>query len=283
MKMTHLQKLMMAGMLVVATGSVNAQNYCVPPPYQTGPYTGIVRVEVGTLDNATAYSDGLSDYTSSVNAPDLQAGMTYTIKVTTEHHIQNQGFTDKLNTRVWVDWNQDGDFIDAGEQILTSNSDDPGVVSAEFTVPAGAVNGETRMRVYEDMPVVDGHIAPNPCGYLNSSNFLGQHGECEDYYINVTGGSSVGVVNLTSQDIALSLYPNPANGSTNLSFNLNTKQDVSVTVYTLQGKAVKTVAVLNAVVGKQELKIDLAGIEKGFYLIKVEGNSTNATKKLLVN
>lgn len=283
MKMTHLQKLMMATMLVAATGTAKAQTYCVPPPYDTGPFTGIVKVEVGTLNNSTAYDDGLSDYTSSVAAPELKAGQTYTIKVTTEHHILGQGFTDKLNTRVWVDWNQDGDFIDANEEILTSNSDDPGLVTAEFTVPAGAVNGETRMRVYEDMPVPDGHDPPNPCGYLNSSNFLGQHGECEDYSVNVTGGSTVGVTKLISSDINLSIYPNPASGTTTVSFTLAARETVNIAVYDLQGKLVKQAATLTNVIGEQKVPVNVTDMEKGFYLIKVEGDHTNSLRKLLVN
>lgn len=281
--MTHIYKLMTTALMVAATTGAIAQTYCVPPPFTTGPFTGIVKVELGTLNNPTAYDDGISDYTSTVAAPELVAGQTYTVKVTTEHNIQNQGFSDKLNTRVWIDWNQDGDFIDAGEEVLTSNSADPGLVTAEFTVPAGAVNGITRMRVYEDMPFVDGHDEPTPCGYLNSSNFVGHHGEAEDYNIEVTGGSTVGVAELTSNDIALNLYPNPASGTTTVNFTLASSQTVNIAVYDLQGKMLKHVATLTNVIGEQKVSVNLAELEKGVYLIKVDGENTNAVKKLLVN
>ena len=77
--------------------------------------------------------------------------------------------------RVWFDWNQDGDFIDLGEEYSPTGG--PGAWSLSVSVPGGAFNGSTRMRV---RLTFTGAIVP--CG---STAF----GESEDYTINVTGGA----------------------------------------------------------------------------------------------
>jgi hypothetical protein len=69
----------------------------------------------------------------------------------------------------WVDFNADGDFIDAGEQIIT-NINPPGLISAyNFNVPAGATLGPTFARFrFSTMPnIASFGAAPN--------------GEVEDY------------------------------------------------------------------------------------------------------
>jgi hypothetical protein len=78
--------------------------------------------------------------------------------------------------RIWVDWNQDGDFIDPGEDVYTSPSSGTTPYTGTITVPATAIPGITRMRVlcrYATIP------ANNPCD--NSGSF----GEIEDYNFDV--------------------------------------------------------------------------------------------------
>ncbi len=76
---------------------------------------------------------------------------------------------------IWVDWNQDQDFADAGEQVYMSSS---GALSAtgSITVPGGALAGNTRMRVVGDW--MNGSVPGGAC--LGSS-----YTECEDYTFSV--------------------------------------------------------------------------------------------------
>lgn len=61
---------------------------------------------------------------------------------------------------VWIDWNQDFVF-DVGESVGTWSGTPPSLQTLNFTVPAGAVTGTTRMRV---MQQEGGAIPLNPCG-----------------------------------------------------------------------------------------------------------------------
>lgn len=82
---------------------------------------------------------------------------------------------------IWVDWNDDFDFNDAGETVYLSASY---VVTAagSFTVPASATVGNHRMRIRSD------YFATNPsaCGSISS-------GETEDYTFTVLTSPCPGI------------------------------------------------------------------------------------------
>mgnify|MGYP000412458115 CR=1 FL=1 len=80
--------------------------------------------------------------------------------------------------KIWIDYNQDGDFTDAGENVWTSS----GTISAgntatgSFSIPASASIGMTRMRVRSSYATT----SINPCGAAN-------YGEAEDYNFSIVG------------------------------------------------------------------------------------------------
>ena len=81
--------------------------------------------------------------------------------------------------KIWVDFNADGDFYDAGEQVYSANLAYGAFVSSSFVVPSGTTAGTKRMRV---RCVYGGSSTMDPC---TSYTF----GEVEDYNLVVTGGS----------------------------------------------------------------------------------------------
>lgn len=97
---------------------------------------------------------------------------------------------------IWVDWNDDFDFNDAGELVYASGSY---ITSAtgSFSVPGSASVGNHRMRIRAN------YFSTNPsaCGSISS-------GETEDYTFTVlaplpcSGNPSAVIVNITSQTTA---------------------------------------------------------------------------------
>ncbi len=124
----------------------------------------IERVQVGTIDNSSG-CDNYADYTGI--STDMVIGTGYPITIT----IGNSYSSDVGG--LWVDWNQDLDFYDAGEQITLSPGSGYGPYLGTITPPTGAVLGNTRMRVR-----VQYGGTPDPCGATS-------WGEVEDYTINV--------------------------------------------------------------------------------------------------
>ncbi|MCB9188324.1 MAG: lamin tail domain-containing protein [Flavobacteriales bacterium] len=71
----------------------------------------------------------------------------------------------------WIDWNGDGDFLDAGEEVMNDNTLP---FTATVSIPSGTITTRMRIRLY------DSNFSPNttPCGTHT-------YGEIEDYTVTV--------------------------------------------------------------------------------------------------
>lgn len=130
----------------------------------------ISRVQLNTIDN----SSGAQFYSNFTNiSTTLTQGQTYSITVTPTWTgtVYQEGYA------VWIDYNKDGDFADAGEQVWSQSATTATPVSGSFTIPSGTVTGNTRMRV-----TMRYNAIPAPCG-----NFT--YGEVEDYTVNLQGSA----------------------------------------------------------------------------------------------
>lgn len=139
----------------------------------------ISNVELNTINNGSA-CDNYSDFTAISTT--LSQGSSYDISITpTVGTTVGSAYTDD-EIAVWIDWNNDADFDDAGEQVGYV------IVAAgwsgtfNFTVPGTATIGDVAMRVRMSYSVDDGPIVP--CG-------TSQWGEVEDYTITVEAASAL--------------------------------------------------------------------------------------------
>ncbi len=137
---------------------------CYCSAEMTGTEGGISNVSFNTIDNDSDYDQGYSNYTTI--ATNVLRDSTYTANVTI-------GDGDSYRVNVFIDWNQDGDFEDTGEETQLGITSD-GTVSSDITVPSGAAYGFTFMRV----------IA-HSSGYSGPCEGTGYYGEVEDYKIRV--------------------------------------------------------------------------------------------------
>lgn len=78
----------------------------------------------------------------------------------------------------WVDFNQDGDWLDSGEQIFANRPVQFGRNLLSFTIPAGAKSGTTFSR-----------FRLSSAGGLSSTG-IAEDGEVEDHRINLVNGTS---------------------------------------------------------------------------------------------
>lgn len=133
-----------------------------------------VTTESGGYNSPTASGD----VDNAIGAmPPFTAGSTATVPVAVS------GGTGFL--QAWIDWNQDGDFGDAGEQIATNAVDGGagdtdgstnGTIELSVSVPASALSGDTfaRFRI-------------SSTAGLNESDDA-RDGEVEDYVATISGG-----------------------------------------------------------------------------------------------
>lgn len=149
-------------------------NYCVPvPTLGTSDNDFINSVIIGSINNQN---------TGALNGPSYN---DYTFLSTNLQQSSNYNLTVQGGTyptdyyAVWIDYNQDNDFIDAGEKLGEfQTSAAMQNLNFNFSVPPTAALGATTMRVRcaAAAPAMD------PC-----TNY--SYGETEDYTINITSGS----------------------------------------------------------------------------------------------
>jgi hypothetical protein len=270
------------GATLFVANYANAQ-YCIPPSYTSGPYTAITKMHMGPVNHISGTSEGYQDNTETVDPIDLGWGSEMGLAWTLYYDpFLTDFFTGDINFRVWIDWNQDEDFNDPGETVIsqkvTQTSEYTDFVHF-FTVPETATLGLTRMRIYEDMLVEDGHEIPNPCGYDSG---LGQHGESADYTINVVSETTTGIVK--SKTISsVSLYPNPSSDFSTLSFNLETQENIQIHIVNVLGEEVFNYnAQLNA--GFNKVEINTSNLENGVYFVQlISDEKLMITERLVIN
>ncbi|MEM6468653.1 MAG: LamG-like jellyroll fold domain-containing protein, partial [Planctomycetota bacterium] len=141
----------------------------------------ITNVSFAGINNTTGpETDAYGNYTSEVGA--ITRGATNTLSVS----IVDDGDDD---ITAWIDWNQDGDFNDAGESfIVATGISASGPFSIDITTPNDAVLGNTIMRVgleWRDPPSPDG----------------GEYGEFEDYTITVSAAPTGITVDTTGDTV----------------------------------------------------------------------------------
>ena len=129
----------------------------------------ISRVQLNSINNSSG-AQFYSDFTATSTT--LTKGDQYTITVTPTWTgtVYNEGYS------VWIDYNRDGDFADAGEQVWTQAATRTTPVSGSFTIPSGAVENATRMRVSMKYNAV-----PTSCETFT-------YGEVEDYTVVIQSG-----------------------------------------------------------------------------------------------
>ncbi|MDC8001689.1 M4 family metallopeptidase [Aequorivita todarodis] len=168
----------------------------------------ISRVQLNTIDNASG-AQLYSDFTSISTS--LSEGSTYTITVTPTWTgtVYNEGYA------VWIDYNGDKDFGDAGELVWSKAASKNTPNSGTFTVPTGTIGGETRMRVSMKYNGI-----PTSCETFS-------YGEVEDYTINLGGAGPDTQPPTAPSNLVAS---NVAQTTLSLSWNAST-DNVGVTGY----------------------------------------------------
>ncbi|HEY3296760.1 MAG TPA: T9SS type A sorting domain-containing protein [bacterium] len=83
-------------------------------------------------------------------------------------------------------------------------------------------------------------------------------------------------------DYALAAYPNPFNPTTTLDLSLPEAQRVSVKVFDLTGKLVRTLADAPYAAGRHQIAFDAGSLPSGIYIAQLQAGSVNLTQKLLL-
>jgi len=207
----------------------------------------------GTITNngSALGTDGYQDWTTL--STNIVRNTSYGANITL-----SSGFAQD-QCRIWIDWNQNGDFGDSDELVYESGIGS-GPFSGNITVPNTAKIGDTRMRV-RVWDTSDQLIAGAPCGNE-------KWGEVEDYTVTVHAPAS----STALAEMGINIFPNPSSGEFNILMN-RAITDASYEISDLTGKLILKDNIQNS---NTHVKLNTPA---GFYFIKfnVEGNTTVST------
>lgn len=159
--------------LVVDAGQFAPSGYCTPTVGFTGATGDFINsFSFNTLSNLSS-GDG-PDYAMYPQTTSVQLGSTYPITVT-------PGSAWPQGKGVWIDYNRNGSFADAGEFVF-SGASSTAASSGTVTIPITATLGQTRVRVA--VKYNGSVLSTESCGHTG-------FGEFEDYVITLGAGSSL--------------------------------------------------------------------------------------------
>ena len=180
------------------------------------------------------------------------------------------GFKSSIYTCYWkvfIDYNEDGDFTDQGEYVAKGSSYK--ALNGTIRIPPNTTNGKKRMRCVMKV----GGYPEGPCGSFS-------YGETEDYCINVSGGwlqddqvaesrsrilDDVVTLNSPNQitNTQAKVYPNPTTGLINIVSERG--QDIeSIEVIDQAGRKIRTLR--NPT--NESNQIDLTEQVSGLYFVR---------------
>lgn len=231
----------------------NSITYCTSQGNNTNDEY-IDRVQLGSINNLSGNNGGYADFTSISTT--LAKGSSNTITITPRW----TGTVYYEAYRVWIDYNQDGDFNDSGEQVYTRSRTKASSVSGSFTVPSSALNGATRMRV----------SMKYNANSTSCETFT--YGEVEDYTVIISNSVGQGITGDTGfSNAEMSIYPNPAKHTLNISLIEATGKDY--VIYNTVGQVVGK--------GAYTENVNVSSLQSGIYIIEVNTENNKLRKRFV--
>lgn len=179
--------------LMLFSTSLKSQTYCSSKgdvPWEQ--WIGRVSLSSGNFSNPST-KEGYGNFTALTGLT-AQRQQTTLFTISPQASWLNDPRNNQIFWRVWIDYNGDGDFTDADEQVISRQVVFTSGIFLDnettFMVPTTARLGNTRLRVALK---VGGY--PTPC-----ENF--DRGEVEDYTIQITEGGQTGGNYCASKGVA---------------------------------------------------------------------------------
>ena len=253
-----------------AQGSdVETKNNYIVVALVTGPCTAtavcdeyINTVSFNTINNTSACgNNGYTDYTGTSTS--VAQGSTYTLTIAPAI-VNNTTASAYTNDEIaaWIDFNNDFDFNDAGEQVAYVLVATGWTNTFNVTIPLASYTGSVRMRVRISYQP-DGAITP--CGPAT-------YGETEDYSINITSGAGFSDNPLAQVQV----YPNPANEE--LFVDLKGLENVSnISILDINGKQVVSKDKIQEGVNS----FDISSLKAGVYQVRISQNGYQYTQRII--
>jgi bacillolysin len=223
----------------------------------------INKVTFGTINNTSTGASGYENFTNISTYAVPGTSYAITIKPAWTSTKYKEGYA------VFIDFNGNGLFSDAGETVFVKAPTNSGSVSGTISIPATATLGSTRMRVS-----MKNNAIPTACETFT-------YGQVEDYTVTIALTSN-GLDSISAQGFAMNtlsnssefdvaIFPNPVEN--NLHIRTSDK-NVTYHVMNYLGQEVKHGLL-------EDDSIDVSVLEPGIYFLNIHSNQQVISKKFI--
>ena len=259
---------------IQVTEEQSNDDYC-PSEGERPWHERIIRVQLADLDHNSG-KEGYGDFTDELVS--VEQGESYLLSLTPEFSYTH--FDEYY--KVWIDFNQDKDFLDPGEEMLAmqgiagEGGTDGIAVEGMINIPATGVTGTTRMRISMKRDAY-----PTSCE-------LFERGEVQDYAILIQAAN--GAANRANQGaknsglvdvLQFKLYPNPAAGEMFVQFEKTTSEHVHLIIYNTMQQLIFS-SKFTSIAAGEVLPIDVAGWMNGLYILEIRSSSGHIAQQKLI-
>ncbi|MFC4686782.1 T9SS-dependent choice-of-anchor J family protein [Epilithonimonas pallida] len=242
------------------TGSNPYAPYCGPftstTPTQMAPITSFTLNGVTNTSDTSATTFGSYSPNESFTGSPVEVKNNLTTIPFSVTGIASTG--NGWGAAVFVDWNEDGDFLDSGESYYnttatilrtTTVTSGKATLSGNLAIPSGTTLGQKRLRVkYNFTGTTINSPLTTACTDLTN-------GQVEDYTIDYKSFLAVSDINKA----AISVYPNPFKDVLKIS---DIKDIKSISVNDISGRQVKSLA--------PSSEINLSNLKEGLYIVNLQ-------------
>lgn len=189
--------------------SMMEAQYCTPSFQYGADSNMITHISFGNINNTSPFQSGTTstyeDFTHL--STDLLAGSSYSIS------IKGPSGTFPSDVVVFIDFNRNGSFDDAGERFDMGRLEaavpaNANTIDGVIAIPGNASSGTTRMRILKNSNVA-AYSDPNAASTINTACDNGlRSGQAEDYTVNISGNNAgfpfpyCGAENVTSLTVS---------------------------------------------------------------------------------
>ncbi len=226
----------------------------------------IEQIEIGAWSHAPGSGVGYHNFTGVLdNLPKLQVDSPVPVLLRPGYASQTYG----EHFRVYIDYNGDGDFFDAGELAFDPGFPVTDAVEGTITAPASAWLGMTRLRVLMKYRGVSSN-PPAPCEQF-------EFGQVVDYCVVIEKAMEAADVGLRPQ---LRLYPNPAQHRMWVAWDGSQEEMARVRVFDTAGRLMLDQALM--LIPAETAALDIATLPEGLFFVEMTVQSVPFFEKILV-
>ncbi len=177
--------------------SAKGQTYCSPSWEYNADGNMITQVIFGDINQTSPFTSGTTpDYEDfTAQSTTVETGNTYPISV------KGPSSTFPSDVVVFIDFNQNGSFDDAGEsfyigRLASANPANAHTITGDIVIPANAVSGATRMRVLKNTNIA-AYSDPNAASSITGACGSYRSGQTEDYTVTISSSTPTAPVYCT--------------------------------------------------------------------------------------